>query len=337
MEGTNRNPEPVPGALVAGTMANMGLAILFSVALVVIIVVGTIELISRMLHPQRKTYACMLANGCPADPSELGLTADEVRFVTGDGSISPGWLIEGFKPDGPDIVVTHGWNSSRYTALPKAALLARFARRVVVYDMRGHGDATSPITHLGMTEHDDLRLVLEQLPPGGGQPLVLYGSSMGAGISVVAAAGNGRNPPAPVVGLILEGMYQYLMEPIVGHLRNHRLPSQPFAALACGYMGLRFGRVGGFDRAEHMKRLGCPLLLLHGTNDRVCKIESARQICDKAAQAELVEFEGADHGNLALYDEARYVEAIERFVQRIGHRTTVGHQLPSDVTMTPCG
>ena len=133
MEGTNRNPEPVPGALVAGTMVNMGLAILFSVALVVIIVVGTIGLISRMLHPQRKTYAGMLASGCPADPSELGLTADEVRFVTGDGSISPGWLIEGFKPDGPDIVVTHGWNSSRYTALPKVALLARIAHRVVCF------------------------------------------------------------------------------------------------------------------------------------------------------------------------------------------------------------
>jgi len=292
------------------------LLILLLTGLVLCLVVGTAALVYTTLHPVRRTYGHALAQGKPADPADVGLNAQSVEFRFHDGSASPGWLIEGADAAGPVIVVTHGWSSSRIMQIERAAQLRRCASLVVLYDMRGHGDSTASICRLGTTEVDDLLEVLEQVPVGH-CPVVLYGSSMGAGISIAAAA---RPATQPVAAVIAEGPYRYGLEPIAGHLRCMKYPVQPMTGLAGLCLAARLGGFGGFDRAKHASRLACPLLILHGTADRISSIESARQIAAAAAKSELVEFEGADHEHLIELDESRYLWAVERLLVDVGDR-----------------
>ena len=288
----------------------MGLLILLAEGLGLVVVVGTAWIIHAMTHPQRKTYAFALARRIPADPSDVGLKAHEITFNLRDGTASPGWLIEGRRADGPVVIVSHGWNSSRYQAISRAPLLADIASQVVLYDLRGHGDSTASSCRMGMVEVDDLISVMDQVSTDG-KPVVLFGASMGAGISIAAAARDGSQK---VAGVIAEGVYRHLLEPLRAHLKGLKLPSFPFAHLASCYIESCRGRFGEFDRARFAACLECPLLVLHGSDDPVCGIEAAQRIAEAAPKGELVVIEGGGHADLAEVDRGRYLDAIEQFV-----------------------
>ncbi|MAE63076.1 MAG: hypothetical protein CMJ18_02285, partial [Phycisphaeraceae bacterium] len=95
-----------------------------------------------------------------------------------------------------------------------------------------------------------------------------------------------------------------------------RYPPFPFVWLGWPVLRAVYKGLAGFDRAAHASRLDCPLLLLHGTEDAISPIDSARTIRDAAPDAALVPFEGAPHGGLHDWDPKRYLDAIDSFVRR---------------------
>ena len=291
----------------------MGLLILLASGLALIVAAGTLWVVRGMLHPPRKTYAFALAKQLPADPTDLGLSAENATFTFRDGFATGGWRIEGQSPDGPVILLTHGWSSSRYMVLPRAALVAQFASQVVLYDMRGHGDSTAPACHMGTTEADDLLTVLDQVGAGN-RPIVLFGTSMGAGISIVAAA---RDESDRIKAVIAEGPYRYLLTPLIAHMKRHKFPTFPFATLAWWHVRFWLGGFEGYDRALHAAKLRCPLLLLHGSRDDVCRVDMARQIAGAAPDATFVEIPEAGHSDLPSVNEAMYLEAVEALMRRV--------------------
>jgi pimeloyl-ACP methyl ester carboxylesterase len=216
------------------------------------------------------------------------------------------------------FIVAHGWSSSRYQVLGRAALLARFASRIVVYDLRGHGDSSARSTRMGTLEAQDLIAVIDQTPTDG-RPIVLFGPSMGAGIAIAAAA---DDQTGKVAGVIAESTYRHLVEPIAAHLRSRRLPTQPFSALAALYVEVVLGSLRPFDRAHYAARLRCPLLVIHGSEDIVCAQAPARRIADAAPQGRFVLIQGAGHSNPAEVDETRYFDAIETFINEIAERVS---------------
>ena len=289
----------------------LGLLYLFLTAGALIALVGAAAVLYRLMHPPRRTLAAALAWQLPADPGELGLTFTEQHFRLADGSTSPGWVIEGRRRDGPVLIVTHGFGDSRFGAMWWAVLLLDFASRVAVYDLRGHGDSTAARSRPGMGDVDDLLAVMDQVH--GNEPVVLFGHSLGAGVSIAVAAQH----PERVLGVIADGPYRYWSEPIVGLMRLHGWPARLFV-IPAGLILLAAGvPLWRFDRAKLASRLRCPLLVLHGREDPLCPIESARAIVAAAADATLVEFDGAGHGDLASVDQPRYIDALTTFFDRL--------------------
>ncbi len=309
----------------------MGPLTLFLTAGVLLALLATGWVAYACLHPKRKTYAYALANNWPTDPRQLGFEFIEQQFQLADGTATTGWIIQGTQCNGPLIVMTHGWNSSRYAMLHRVPVMTPFASRVLVYDLRGHGDSTASITHMGTTESDDLQQILGQID-GQGQPLVLYGSSMGAGVTLAAAAVASPAGP-PLAGVIVEGPYRSFQEPLAGQLRARNLPAFPLTNLTTAFLAWYLGGLSGFDRVALAGRVPCPLLVLHGTADPICHLDSGQQIANAAAQGRLVTFVGAGHGNLALYDEPRYLEALTRFFEAVQshHATTQANTTLSPV------
>ncbi len=291
---------------------------LFTLGLLVAVV--TAGILHRLFHPPRKTYGSAIARGWPTDPAEFGATGEEVRFTFADGTASPGWIIQGNKPGGPTLVLTHGWSACRYCTLARVPGLLNLAGRVVVYDLRGHGDSTARRSSLGTREVDDLLAVLTQLPPSETTttPIVLVGYSMGAGISLVAASRARELPPGlTVVGVICDGAYRRGDDPLPGVLRKRGVPTYPFKWLVAWHLAFWVSSGRAFDRALHASRLACPLLLLHGAKDRLCPLPSAQAIAEAAPDSELVCFPEGGHLNLAIVDPARYYQAIARFLDAL--------------------
>lgn len=288
----------------------MGLLVLFAVAALVIVLVGTTTLVRRMIRPHRKSLAFAIARQLPTEPAELGLTGEEITLRYEDGTSAPGWVIKGKSPEGPLVVLTHGWANSRYGSLSKATAYVPYASRVVVYDVRGHGDSTAHTTTLGVREAEDLLQLLNQVNRDG-RPVVLVGSSMGSTATLRAAAALSRDDaPHRLAAVILDGPYCRDAEPVAARLRRDRLPAQPFAWLATQVLRQLIPGYGSYDGPQLAAQLRCPLLVLHGCDDPICNIASGRRIAQSAPRGRIVEFPGAGHGGLWHVDAKRYAEAL---------------------------
>ena len=297
----------------------MGLLILFIVALLVIIAVGTSSLIYHMQQPKRMTYGVMLAHRLPADPKELGYESEELSFRFEDGTQSPGWIVKGEKENGPTIVFSHGLADSRYGSLIRLHALVPFASRVVLYDMRGHGDSTAKKTTLTAKEPDDLMHVVNEVDNG--SRFVLMGHSMGAGVSMMVAAheqerSDGHAPR--VAGVICEGGYRWPMETIAGYLRERGWPVYPFLWLTGWHLSFWLGITHrGFDRVGYAQRLVCPLLMINGDADAISPLASAKEVVAAARQGTMVVIAGGTHGNLPTTFADQYASAIRSFMETL--------------------
>ena len=299
---------------------------LLSVAAGLLTVVYTGGIIYSMHYPQRRTVAYALANKIPIDPGQIGLDFEEQTFTFGDGTATSGWVIRGNSPDGPVVVVTHGWSSSRYGSLARVPAVLELASSVVVYDMRGHGESTAKRCRLGASESHELLEIVRQVDPSCDQ-VVLWGVSMGAGISIVAAAIGAEQDDGEtgrrIVGVIAEGPYRLPMEPVVGHLRQRKWPVQPFVWLVDRHYRFWIKGYEGFDRSLHAAKLGCPLLVLHGSDDLTCPFESAEHITESAPSGRMIVFDAAGHSDLYQSDSELYCRSIAEFVASVQRPTSV--------------
>ncbi len=303
----------------------IGLLILFGFAAAVITAVGTLAIIHQLRHPPRNTYAKAMAHDNPIDPADLGLAATEFTFRLSNGATSPGWLIQGQDQTSgggggaPLIIVTHGWGESRVSVLPVVPMLAGLARAVVVYDLRAHGDSTAKRSDLGTTEVDDLLAIVDQLEPALG-PVVFYGCSIGAGISIAAAAQAPDSATGQRIrGVIGEGVYRLGMEPIYGFFHIRDWPTWPFLWLVGLHLNFWVKRDSLFDRARHAARLRCPLLLLHGMADHITPIASARAIAAAAPKdGTLDRLRGRRPHSIKQSSIPNvYLDALTTFLQRV--------------------
>lgn len=289
----------------------MGLLILLAVAVMCIVATGTMAIILSMRYPPRKSYAVALGRGLATSPAEMGYEFTEEIFTFRDGAATPLWDIRGRGPVRRTVIITHGFGDSRYGALTWVPLLADFVGRIIVYDLRAHGDSTARAGGSTALESDDLMELIERLDLPDG--VVLFGYSMGAVISICAAGRVAAEQQEKVRGVIADGPYRRPMEPVIGHLRLKRYPAYPFVWLVDAHLAFWYRRYRPFDRAKQASALACPLLVLHGTEDPICASASARAVAASARQGSIVEFPGGGHLDLAVCDRARYLEALGTF------------------------
>lgn len=292
----------------------MGLVLLLALGLAIVWISAVGNVAWMLTHPPRRTYASAVARGRPGEPSELpgpSRRFEEWEFES-RGLAVPVWEIAGDRPEGPTIVLSHGWADSRIGGLMRVAALAPLASRLVLWDLPGHGEAPGA-SRLGTAEVQDLAALLERL--GGGQ-VVLYGWSLGAGVAIAAAHGRSN-----VTAVIAESPYRLAATPARNVLRARGLPHGLILGPALRALGLTFPGLGdrAFDRSALAAELPCPLLVLHGDTDVVCPAEDGRAIAAAAPRGELAVIEGGGHNDLwtnqALAE--RCTAAIAGFLGRI--------------------
>lgn len=218
------------------------------------------------------------------------------------------------------VVIVHGFADSRYGSLKRAPMLLPYAKRVVVFDLPGQGDSQAKRGYGGLREPDDVLAVLGQLPPEDAKRIVLLGSSMGAGVAIAAAAKAGGELRKAIVGVVAEGPYRLWDEPLHNLFRCKRYPRWPIIPLAGLWLRLTAKGFKDFDRAGHAAKLACPLLVLHGSEDSLCPITSARRIAEAAPGGRFVEIEGGGHNDLPCGHEAAYTAAVGGFMKTLGPR-----------------
>jgi pimeloyl-ACP methyl ester carboxylesterase len=245
--------------------------------------------------------------------------------VTHRGATLPVWDITGDDPTGPVLVFSHGWGDSRIGALSRVQALAPHASRLIAWDMPGHGDASGMCT-LGTHEVDALLALLRQLASSRANEeaprVVLFGWSLGAGVSIAAAAkvavAGGAGPQGVrVVGVIAESPYRDAATPARNVLEMQRLPQRSNLAAALWCIGVDAGvggslvrRAAAFDRAVHaaaLREQGVPVLIIQGEADPISPLGDASEIAS-AANATLHVVAGAGH--FGLWTDPRFAGVV---------------------------
>ena len=126
--------------------------------------------------------------------------------------------------------------------------------------------------------------------------VIIYGRSVGSGPAVHLAAGK------PAAGLILQS-------PFVSAFRVlTRIPLLPFDK---------------FPNYRDIRKVHCPLLIIHGDADTVIPSWHGRKLYGLANEPKkFVSVQGADHNDLETVAGKSYLECLQQFVESINQASS---------------
>jgi len=219
----------------------------------------------------------------PVSPESAGLQGfSEVRIPTENGGQLYGW----WGPPRPERGAVVLLTGTGVTVSDYGWLMADFAAQgfgVLGIDYRGNG--ASPGTVSEAAWRADARAAYDFVHAAAPRAkIAAYGQSMGTGFAVMLALDR------PTVGVLLDSPYASVV----------RLFERGGIPLARGVpLPARLLMNNPVDAEAVIGQLRVPVLILHGTEDRVILLEDARRLYAAAREPkELIEVEGAGHASV---------------------------------------
>lgn len=222
----------------------------------------------------------------------------------------------------PLIVVCHGFSGNKEsggTAVAMANELAPLGFDTLLFDFTGCGESEGPWEEITLSRQiEDLGSVVDWVRSRGYRRIILNGRSFG-GATVLAYAAVDRQIDAVCTWAAVARPFE-LFGGFIGKEVKLDGPADEKIKLPAGggsaYLRRRFFQdLQGYNLPECAARIAPrPLLLFHGTADKVVPISDAHLLFDAAAEPkELAVIEGADHG----FSEHRE-QVWERFFRWLG-------------------
>lgn len=249
-----------------------------------------------------------------ANPEQLGLPSQTVRFQATDGLQLEGWMIRS-DPARPWIILCHGAGTNRTDLLDLAAGLHAERFNLLVFDFRGHGGSAGRTTSFGWTEQRDVEgalTFLGQHPEVADQPYGIYGVSMGGAVALMVAARDER-----LGAIAVDRPYTNLEAALAHTIRlTYRLPAAPFLWCVLATYRLRFGvwprRVS--PDAVVSQLAPRPLWLVQGGAASRVPMKTIQTRCARASQpTTLWVSSGAGHLEAFNVDPKGYLTRLARF------------------------
>lgn len=240
-------------------------------------------LVCWTLHPRRWTVRIVRereARGRPDQhhpPLPPSASGENLR-----AELVPGDLIDG--PARGTVFMLHGWRDSvleKAYLRPLACALADAGFRVVLPDMRGHGQSTGEFITYGLLERWDLIRLIDAFRTNelAGERVALFGFSYGGNVSLLAAAEDRR-----IAGVIAASAPHNLRAVLPASVKAFKprlswLVSD--AALDQSFLTAR--KRTGLDLYESsaeraIKRTDAPVLLVHGERDEKIPLAASHRI-----------------------------------------------------------
>jgi len=240
--------------------------------------------------------------GAVPDPRTLGVgNGERVEIALADGTKLAGWylgptVLHRPPPPSPGLLWFYGNGENIATIWPVVRDFQPPGAALLVVDYPGYGGSEGRATEPALYEAADAAFAaLARRPEVDSYRIHVYGRSLGSAVAVHTAARH------PVAGLILES-------PFTSARDMARLHYRIFPRLL---LHLRL------DNETEIRRVRCPVLVFHGTADRLAPIEMGRRVAAAApGPAELVAIAGAGHNNTYDVGGTAYRDKVWAFLLR---------------------
>lgn len=204
------------------------------------------------------------------------------------------WAQHPDNTNAPVLLYLHG---ARWNVLGSAFRVRRMQElgfSVLAIDYRGFGKTSHELPSEAMAL-EDARAAwdwLAQQHPN--RPRFIFGHSLGGAIAVSLAEQVGNE-----AGTLVEGTFTSIAD-VVSTFKWGWLPVSPLITQR-------------FESVKRVERIGSPLLVVHGSEDRLIKPELGRRLFDAAAEPKaFVLVEGGSHHNTNSVGQPQYREALAR-------------------------
>ena len=242
-------------------------------------------------------YALLASNRLIFQPQEPSYThlPHELKIVSGNGERITAVFLE--HPQAKQTILFSHGNAEDMGHM--AEFLQQFPAlgySLLMYDYRGYG--TSEGKPSEQNAKQDIEAAYRWLVEEKGidpKSIIVQGRSLGGGPSAWLAAHH------EVGGLVLESTF-------VSTFRVKTIwPLLPWDK---------------FNSLRHVKRVRCPVLVIHGRDDTVIPFWHGQKLYDAAPGKKMhLWIDGARHNDYAYVAGAQYFEAFEAFAQRVSKAT----------------
>ena len=232
-------------------------------------------------YPNGKVYGSPAANG---------LAFEEVTFDSLDGSSLSGWFVPAAGTVHGTVAYFHGNSQNMTSEYGYVSWVPRSGLNLFLFDYRGYGSSSGRPTRRGI--HWDSVAALEYVigrADVDGKRLIVVGQSLG-GAAAITAIGSSRI--SGIAGVVVESAfscYEAVAKDHVGRVLS------PLAALLVK---------DDYSPIDNIAEMGeIPLLVIHGTADRVVPYYHGRRLLERAVGEK----------DLWTIDGGRHVEAFTKY------------------------
>lgn len=222
----------------------------------------------------------------------VGIAADAPRIHA--------WWWADANPDAPAILYLHGarWNMTGHVR--RMEQFRRLGFSVFAIDYRGFGKSDGELPSEQMA-YEDARAAwnwMAQRQPDASRRYI-FGHSLGGAIAIDLAA-SFDGPAVPANGLIVEASFTSLADAAT--------------ALTFSWLPAKMLLTQKFDSLEKIGNVRMPVLVVHGTSDRLLPSRFSEALYQAAkSPKKLLLIENASHNNSMWVGDAQYQQALNEF------------------------
>lgn len=243
---------------------------------------------------------------------------EEIYIKARDGVLLHAWYLPSEKPTDRIVIGNHGYTSCGMNDFSSHSyFFHQLGFDCLIPDHRAHGKSEGDYVGFGILDRFDciswIRYIEKRF--GKDKRILLHGTSMGA--STVLMASGFPDFPDSVKGIISDCAFTSPHD-IFSHIlkRDYHLPEFPILNISDGICRKKAGY--GFDdysTLTAMKTEKCPILFIHGSDDKFVPTEMSRQnYAACKSPKELLIVENAGHGSSYYENVKQYEEAEINFI-----------------------
>ncbi len=232
------------------------------------------------------------------DPQRVVAGGERIELVMRDGTRLVGWYLppkEAGRGPAPGLLWFYGNGETIGAIWPVIRDFRPSNAALVVVDYPGYGASGGRATETGIYEAGALAYqALASRPGVDPKRIYVYGRSLGSAVATRTAA------DYPAAGLILESPFTSARDMAA---RTYRI-FPPFLVRL------------QLDNLATIRRVHCPVLVFHGTADRLVPMEMGRRVAEAApGLKEFVMIEGAGHNETYDVGWQAYRAKLAQFVR----------------------
>ena len=207
----------------------------------------------------------------------------------------------------PTVLYLHGARWNLHNSVFRLRRWHELGFNMLAIDYRGFGEST-PMLPSEDSAFEDVLAAFEELRRREPDPSrrFVYGHSLGGALALRLGAAE-RTDRVELAGIVVESTFTSIAD-LTAQMRWGWLP------------GLRFLITQPFDSERHIATVDEPLLLIHGTADRLVPHEMSERLHDAAGAVRggvkrLLIVDGASHSGVSRAGGERYERAVSEFVE----------------------